>query len=173
MTLQLRLRIGLHLHTFRRRSRWKSSMDCLSLTPVIRQAFCLMMLVALPLLPLAGPVLGQENNSGENVPKVRVLPPAYDAEMLRLSEILGALHYLRELCGAEEGQLWRDQMQEMITREEPTAERRAQMIARFNHGFRGFRETYRECTVAAREANDRYIEEGARISLQIPSRFGR
>ena len=82
-------------------------------------------------------------------PGPTLLPPAYEKEMLRLSEILGSLHYLRELCGAKEGQLWRDQMQELIEREEPTAERRASLIAQFNRGYRGFREIYRDCTPAA------------------------
>ncbi len=106
-------------------------------------------------------------------PKIRVLPPAYDAQMMRLSEILGALHYLRELCDAKEGQLWRGKMEELISKEEPTDERKAQMIARFNQGFRGFRETYRECTGSAVEANNRYLKEGAKLALEIPSRFGR
>jgi len=109
----------------------------------------------------------------ETKPKIQVLPPAYNRQMMRLSEILGALHYLRELCGANEGQFWREQMQELIAKEEPTQERTAQMIARFNQGFRGFRETYRECTPSAITANDRYIDEGAKLALEIPSRFGR
>jgi len=106
-------------------------------------------------------------------PKIKVLPPAYEAQMLRLSEILGALHYLRDLCNANEGQLWREQMQNMLQQEEPTAERRALLIARFNRGFRGFQETYRECTDAAIEANDRYIFEGTRLAGEIPGRYGR
>ncbi|MEM7215860.1 MAG: TIGR02301 family protein [Pseudomonadota bacterium] len=109
----------------------------------------------------------------EQTPKIRVLPPAYNNQMMRLSEILGALHYLRELCGAEEGQLWRNQMSNLIETEEPTEERRAQMIARFNQGFRGFQETYRKCTPAAIEANNRYIAEGGKLASEIPSRFGR
>lgn len=129
-------------------------------------------------LILIGPsvALGQSSSEGEQAseaPKIRVLPPAYDTQMMRLSEILGALHYLRELCDANEGQLWRSQMEEMISKEEPTDERRAQMIARFNQGFRGFRETYRDCTAAAIEANNRYLQEGAKLALEIPSRFGR
>lgn len=105
--------------------------------------------------------------------QARVLPPAYNAQMMRLSEILGSLHYLRELCGADEGQLWREQMQNMISQEEPIEVRRAQMIASFNRGFRGFQETYRECTDAAIEANNRYIFEGAKLAGEIPTRFGR
>ena len=31
----------------------------------------------------------------------------YDDRLMRLSEILGAVHYLRELCGANDGQAWR------------------------------------------------------------------
>ena len=68
-------------------------------------------------------------------PKIRVLPPAYENQMVRLAEILGALHYLRELCGANEEQLWRDQIKNMIKQEEPTQERRAMLIARFNRAF--------------------------------------
>ncbi len=106
-------------------------------------------------------------------PKITTLPPAYENQMLRLSEVLGALHYIRELCGANEGQKWRDEMQKMLKHEQPSEERRALLIANFNHGFRGFQETYRECTNSAIEANDRYIIEGIKLSGEIPSRYGR
>ena len=106
-------------------------------------------------------------------PKITTLPPAYGNQMLRLSEILGSLHYLRELCGAKEGQKWRDAMSDLIKDEEPSEERKAQMIANFNHGFRGFQETYRECTNSAIEANNRYIAEGIKLSGEIPTRYGR
>lgn len=116
---------------------------------------------------------GEDGSAEETTTEFKVLPPAYDEQMMRLSEILGALHYLRELCGAGEGQQWREQMQNMIEQEEPTAERRAMMIARFNRGFRGFQETYRECTNAALEANNRYVFEGAKLAGEIPGRYGR
>ncbi len=103
----------------------------------------------------------------------KVLPPAYNEEMLRLSEILGALHYIRELCGANEGQLWRKQMEDLLQKEEPTPERRAELIAHFNRGFRGFQSSYRDCTPAAVEANDRYMFEGARLAGLIGTRYGR
>lgn len=115
----------------------------------------------------------EEENAAPEQPAIKVLPPAYENQMLRLSEILGALHYLRDLCGANEGQMWREQMQDMLEKEEPTAERRALLIARFNRGFRGFQETYRECTDAAIEANNRYIFEGTRLAGEIPGRYGR
>jgi len=106
-------------------------------------------------------------------PKITVLPPAYDDQMMRLAEILGALHYLRELCGANEGQLWREQMQNMLVTEDPTDARKARLIANFNKGFRGFREIYRECTPTAVTATNRYIRQGTRLSAEIPDRYGR
>jgi len=35
-------------------------------------------------------------------------------------EILGALHYLRGLCGANEGQKWRNEMQALVDAEAPS-----------------------------------------------------
>ncbi len=106
-------------------------------------------------------------------PQVTILPPAYDEQMMRLAEVLGALHYLRELCGAKEEQLWRDEMKNLIEMEEPTVERRAILIARFNRGFRGFQEIHRKCSNAAIEANDRYLRQGIRLANEIPNRYGR
>ncbi|MFN3869589.1 MAG: TIGR02301 family protein, partial [Hyphomicrobiaceae bacterium] len=45
----------------------------------------------------------------------------YDTKLLRLAELLGAVHYLRELCGANEGQFWRDTMTELMKSEGTTA----------------------------------------------------
>jgi uncharacterized protein (TIGR02301 family) len=121
----------------------------------------------------AGESASEETKAEDNSQKITTLPPAYGPQMLRLSEILGSLHYIRELCGADEGSKWRDIMQDIIKQEEPVEERKAQMIANFNHGFRGFQETYRECTKAALEANRRYIAEGIKLSGEIPTRYGR
>ena len=106
-------------------------------------------------------------------PQVRTLLPAYNDQMLRLAEILGSLHYLRELCGADEGQLWRDQMLNIMDKEEPTEERRAELVARFNRGFRTYREIYRSCTPPAVQAVELYIRQGIRLAGEIPNRYGR
>ena len=88
----------------------------------------------------------------------------YDDKLLRLAEILGALHYLRELCGADEGQLWRDKMNEIVNHEGTTAVRRAKLVTSFNAGYRGYRRTYRTCTGSASLATSRFVSEGARIA---------
>ena len=95
----------------------------------------------------------------------------YESEMQRLSEILGALHYLRDVCGAKEGQAWRNEMQALVDAEAPSGERREQLIASFNRGYRGFQQTYRTCTPAADFAIRRYLEEGSKIARDITARY--
>ena len=106
-------------------------------------------------------------------PELRTLPPAYENQMLRLAEALGALHYLRNLCGEDEGQTWREQMEALMTAEEPNEQRRAQLIANFNRGFRGYQEIYRECTKPAAEAANQFLQQAMRLTAEIPNRFGR
>lgn len=134
----------------------------------------LTLLSALLVAPV--PVLAQEDATEEPLdtrPELKTLPPAYDAQMMRLAEVLGSLHYLRALCGADEGQTWRKEMIKLIEAEEPTDERRAQLIAHFNRGFRSYREIYRECTPIAAEAANQYLKQGMRLAAEIPNRYGR
>jgi uncharacterized protein (TIGR02301 family) len=95
----------------------------------------------------------------------------FDADLQRLAEILGTLHYLRGICGANEGAKWRNEMQALIDAETPSGERRARMIAGFNRGYNGFQQTYRVCTPAANVAIRRYIEEGSKISRDLTARY--
>ncbi len=95
----------------------------------------------------------------------------FDGDLQRLAEILGTLHYLRGICGSNEGAKWRNQMQALIDAETPTGERRARMIAGFNRGYNGFQQTYRTCTPAANVAIRRYIEEGSKISRDLTARY--
>jgi uncharacterized protein (TIGR02301 family) len=95
----------------------------------------------------------------------------YDRDLQRLAEILGALHYLRALCGANEGPKWRNEMQALVDAETPSGERRDKLVAGFNRGYRGFQQTYRTCTPAADLVIRRYLEEGAKISRDITARY--
>ena len=95
----------------------------------------------------------------------------FDSDLQRLSEILGALHYLRGLCGAKEGQKWRNEMQALIEAETSAGERRARIVASFNRGYRSFQQSYRTCTPAADFAIRRYLEEGSKISREITARY--
>jgi uncharacterized protein (TIGR02301 family) len=95
----------------------------------------------------------------------------FDGDLQRLAEILGSLHYLRGICGTNEGPKWRNQMQALIDAETPSGDRRTRLIAGFNRGYNGFQQTYRTCTPAATVAIRRYIEEGAKISRDLTARY--
>ncbi len=100
------------------------------------------------------------------------MPPApYDPDLQRLSEILGALHFLRGICGSNEGQKWRNEAQALIDTEAPTGDRHDQMVASFNRGYRGFQQSYRTCTPAAGIVIRRYLAEGATIAREVTARY--
>ncbi len=106
------------------------------------------------------------------VPRESTAPPPpddrpYDDKLMRLAEILGAVHYLRELCGAQEGQVWREQMKDILRNEGTTAVRRAKLVNAFNDGYRGYRRSYRNCTQSATLAANRFSTEGATIAAQL------
>ena len=106
------------------------------------------------------------------VPRESSAPPppddrTYDGKLMRLAEILGAVHYLRELCEAQEGQIWRDQMKEILRNEGTTAVRRAKLVNSFNNGYRSYRRTYRTCTQSATLATTRFSVEGANIPASL------
>jgi uncharacterized protein (TIGR02301 family) len=104
------------------------------------------------------------------VPAQAVEAP-YESRMVRLAEILGALHYLRNLCG-EHGSKWRDEMQAILESDNPDPQTRTKLIASFNRGYHSYADVYRTCTGSATAAIDRYMKEGAAISDDIVTRFG-
>jgi len=103
--------------------------------------------------------------------RAEVAAAPFDASLQRLAEILGALHYLRGICGANEGQKWRNEMQAIIDAEAPSGERRTRIIASFNRGYRGYQLSYRTCTPAADLVIRRYLEEGSKIAREMTARY--
>jgi uncharacterized protein (TIGR02301 family) len=95
----------------------------------------------------------------------------FEGDLQRLAEILGALQHLRAICGANEGEKWRREMQTLLDAEAPTGDRRNRLVANFNHGYRIFHQTYRTCTPAADVVIRRYLEEGSKISREITARY--
>ena len=97
----------------------------------------------------------------------------YDERLARLSEILGSVHYLRNLCNPGKEDEWRTAMQQLLEKEtanEP--KRRERMTAAFNRGYRSFASVYTNCTPAAIIAEERYRIEGATLATEIAARFG-
>jgi uncharacterized protein (TIGR02301 family) len=104
-------------------------------------------------------------------PPPQVVP--YDADLLRLAEILGSLHFLQQLCEGEGSSKWRDQMNALLDAEKPDDQRRARLIDRFNRGYESYRSVYRACTDSARLAISRYQDRGASIAATIGAKYGR
>ncbi len=101
----------------------------------------------------------------------RAAEAPFEPGLMRLAEILGSLHFLRNLCG-ETGAEWRNQMENLLESENPDPERRARFIASFNRGYRSFGETYKSCTPSAVAAINRYMKEGEALTRDIASRYG-
>jgi uncharacterized protein (TIGR02301 family) len=118
-------------------------------------------------------VAGKDVKDGKGEPAIPPeTPPAYESEMARLAEILGALHYLRPLCGTRDGNRWRNEMSSLVEAEQAPPERRDRMIASFNRSYTAYEQTYRSCTPAAELAIRRYVSEGAKLSRDIATRYG-
>lgn len=95
----------------------------------------------------------------------------FEAGLMRLSEVLGSLHFLRNLCG-ETGDAWRGEMERLLAAENPDPTRKAQLTASFNRGYRSFEGTYSTCTASATEAISRYMREGETLTRDIALKYG-
>jgi len=95
----------------------------------------------------------------------------YETGLMRLSEVLGSLHFLRNLCG-EKTDTFRGEMQKLLDAESPDDARRQRLTASFNRGYRSFEGTYSACTASAIEAIARYMKEGETLTREIASRYG-
>lgn len=88
----------------------------------------------------------------------------YDEKLLKLSEILGAIHYLRELCGQNDRQLWRESMRHLLEADAGSALRRQVLTRSFNNGYRSYARTYQSCTPTAQAAIGKFLLEGSQIA---------
>ncbi|HLP65926.1 MAG TPA: TIGR02301 family protein [Rhizobium sp.] len=100
-------------------------------------------------------------------------PAPYDTQLIRLSEVIGAVQYLRNLCSGSSEPEWRRQMEKLLETEtagEP--KRRERMVAAYNRGYRSFASVYTTCTRSAVTAAERYRAEGATLATEIATRYG-
>jgi len=104
-------------------------------------------------------------------PSADILPPPYEPQMMRLTEVMGAMHYLRRLCRPQEGDVWRKAMQTLIEAEAGTDTRRESLTGSFNKGYASFEENYRDCTPSAEAASRLYADEGKRLLRDLSTRF--
>jgi uncharacterized protein (TIGR02301 family) len=99
-------------------------------------------------------------------------PPPYEPQLLRLSEIMGALAYLRDLCGAQDADAFHAKMAALLNTEATTDARKERLAGAYNRGFQGYALTYRACTPAAHVVIARFLDEAARLAKDMASRYG-
>jgi uncharacterized protein (TIGR02301 family) len=99
-------------------------------------------------------------------------PPPYEPQLMRLAEIMGALAYLRDICGAHDSDAFHDKVAALLEIEARTTERKERLAGAYNRGFHDYERAYRNCTPAAQEIVRRFLEETAHISGDIAGRYG-
>ena len=141
---------------------------------LMKRRICLSLLLGLGLMmPLASQTVAQPSVLSPSAPAQQSKPAPYDTQMARLSEILGAVQYLRTLCPATGSEEWRKSMSDLLAADTATEPQRKQrMTAAFNRGYRTFAAVHTACTPAAIAAEEKYRIEGATLAQEIASRFG-
>jgi uncharacterized protein (TIGR02301 family) len=102
----------------------------------------------------------------------RVAPPPYEADLLRLAELMGSLAYLRDLCNDGDGAEFRRRMAGLIEVDPRSQEEKDQLAGAFNRGFDGYRLTYRVCTSNARATIASFLAESQRLAKAVATRYG-
>lgn len=124
------------------------------------------------------PAPAQQRATAKPAAKDKEPPPPpeqaapYDRDLMRLSEIVGSLAFLRGLCAAPDAGEWPGRMKALIEAEGVTPGRRDRLAGAYNRGYRSYATTYRVCTPAADEASGRFVAEGERLSHALSGRFG-
>ena len=102
----------------------------------------------------------------------RIEAPPYEADLLRLAEMMGALAYLRDLCRDGDGTQFRAEIAKLIEAD-PRSQADKDLIAgAFNRGFDGYRLTYRVCTANAHATIASYLAETERLARDVAQRYG-
>jgi uncharacterized protein (TIGR02301 family) len=114
--------------------------------------------------------------AGENPAAARPAPPVSTAQekpLVDLSEVVGALAFLSQLCqpGATPNP-WRARMEVLLEAEGEPSGAREKMAGAFNTGFADYATTYRQCTPAAEAARLALTREAARLARELERRFG-
>lgn len=125
-----------------------------------------------PGAPAANAKPNDKNAPGGEAPANADVAPPYEPQLLRLSELLGALSYLQDLCGPNQGDVWRGKMTALIDAEAKTPVRKERLAGAYNRGFKGYALTYRLCTPNAQLIIKRFLNETAEIAHDVTIHYG-
>jgi uncharacterized protein (TIGR02301 family) len=107
----------------------------------------------------------------ELAPPSEALPP-YEPQLLRLAELMGALAYLRDLCGDSDSSAYHDKMASLLDADAKSQARKDRLAGAYNRSFRDYQISYRTCTPSAREIIERFLGETARLTTDLANRYG-
>lgn len=96
----------------------------------------------------------------------------YDGQLLRLSELMGALAWLREICAPGQGAEFRAKMAALLGAEANSEPRKELFAGAFNRGFGDYRLSYASCTPAAELIITRFLDEAGKLAKDVADRFG-
>ena len=128
---------------------------------------------AAPVKPAAAPAPAKASAAPAATPTPAPIdtPPPYEPQLLRLAEIIGALAYLRDLCGDGDGDAFRAKFTSLVETEGDTEARKDALAGAFNRGFRDYELTYRACTPTARDIVTRFLDEAGHIARDVANRY--
>jgi uncharacterized protein (TIGR02301 family) len=106
------------------------------------------------------------------VPEPPEVPLAYEPELLRLSEALGTIAFMAQLCGEPGAEGWRQRAQQLIEAEGATQGRKDRLAGAYNRGYIGHQAMHRSCTEAARIVIERRLKQAREITQDLSTRFG-
>jgi uncharacterized protein (TIGR02301 family) len=100
------------------------------------------------------------------------LPLIYEPQLLRLSETLGVIAYMSQLCGDGASDAWRLRAEQLIEAEAVTQARRERLAGAYNRGFIGHQAAHRTCGERSRLVIERQLQQAREIAKDISNRFG-
>lgn len=137
---------------------------------LVMRWWCLVVALAIWMLPA---VAVAQTPPPQAAPQTAPQIAPYEPQLLRLSELMGALHYLRGLCGFADAPVWRDKMNALIEGQALDDTGKARFAGAFNRGYRTFSETYRNCDEPAAKVIRAYLTESGAIIKDLDSHYGR
>jgi len=135
------------------------------------------MLALLPALAMGAPLTRKAQKPKTEEPKkVRPAPPTPEAAqgpLSELSETMGALAVLSQLCAPDiTPNPWRMRMEALVEAEGEASGAKERMQGAFNRGYADFSTSYTRCTPAAKAADEALRREAARLARVLTQRFG-
>ncbi len=86
--------------------------------------------------------------------------------------MMGALAYLRDLCGQGDSADFRAKMAALLDAEAADAQRRDRLAGVYNKSFQDYATSYRACGPSANAVIERYLAETAKLTSDLANRYG-